>query len=392
MFGRIREFDAADGLGWIDLDDGRATRFGLSACAAFVPAPGMRVDTDKLEERRGVLRAAVVRLALDEFDIEEYVWPAPLHEQAQERRGIDGVERGVRVRYRVFDRDAAYARAPAWPPPSAFVGRAYTPAVTCAPPAPHPFFAPWHAGIVASAVGILTLGPDPDGPAGRFGGGLAMLARGWPECATHGRLALIISVEPTTMASIVGVARRLTLHVCIACLDRDEVAWAGSPGGPVSVEWSDGGTLESTSRAPAFQSIPLSAKQALSFPPAWQFYPRRDVEGHYPIVGAPAGLLEVPLRLDHPTEWSAYEEARFAYDRHYTSDDGDVVIGGFSSHGFALCRTCISPLRQILCIRDYFSDDGLVEAFHGNRRLRLLACDRTPECGGPERGLVISEL
>ena len=70
----------------------------------------------------------------------------------------------------------------------------------------------------------------------------------------------------------------------------------------------------------------------------------------------------------------------------------DVVIGGFSSHGFALCRTCVSPLRQILCIRDYFSEHGLADAFHGNRRLRLLACDRTPECGGPERGLVISEL
>ena len=103
-------------------------------------------------------------------------------------------------------------------------------------------------------------------------------------------------------------------------------------------------------------------------------------------------MLDVPLRLDHPTESSTYEEARFAYDRHYTSDDGDVVIGGFSSHGFALCRTCVSPLRQILCIRDYFSEHGLADAFHGNRRLRLLACDRTPECGGPERGLVISEL
>jgi hypothetical protein len=392
MFGRIREFDAADGLGWIDLDDGRAARFGLTACVAFVPAPGMRVDADQLEERRDVLRAAVVRPKLDEVDVEEHVWPTPLHEQAQERRRVDDVERSVSVRYRAFDRDAAYARTPAWPPANAFIGRAYTPADKGPPPTPHPFFAPWHDGIVASSVGMLALTLAHDGTAGRFGGGFAMLARGWPECATHGRMALIISVEPTTMASIVGVARRLTLHVCIDCLNRDEIAWAGSPGGPVSVEWSDGGTLKSPPRVPTFQSIRLTAKPALSFPPAWLFYPRRDVQGHYPIVGVPAGLLEVPLRLDRATESSTYEEARFAYDRHYTSDDGDVVIGGFSSHGFGLCRTCVSPLRQILCICDYLSVDGLAAAFHGNRRLRLLACDRTPDCGGPEHGFVISEL
>lgn len=393
MLGRIREFDAADGLGWIDLDDGRAARFGLTACAAFVPAPGMRVDADQLEERRGVLRAAVIRPELDEVDVEEHVWPGPVHEQVQERRRVDGVERTVSVRYRAFDRDAAYARTPAWPSADAFAGRTYAPADPWAPaPAPHPFFAPWHAGIVASAVGMLALTPTPDGTAARFGGGLAMLARGWPECATHGRMALILSVEPPTMAPIMGVARRLTLHVCIDCLDRDEIAWAGAPGGPVFVEWSDGGTLKSTPREPAFQSIRFTAKRALSFPPAWLFYPRRDVQGHYPIGGLPEGLLDVPLRLDRPTESSTYEKARFAYDRHYTSDDGDVVIGGFSSHGFGLCRTCVSPLRQVLCICDYFSVHGLADAFHGNRRLRLLACDRTPDCGGPERGLVISEL
>lgn len=103
-------------------------------------------------------------------------------------------------------------------------------------------------------------------------------------------------------------------------------------------------------------------------------------------------MLEVPLCLDRPSEWSTYEEARFAYDRHYTSDDGDVVIGGFSSHAFALCPTCACQLRQVLCIRDYFSEHGLADVFHGNRRLRLLACERTPDCGGPERGLLISEL
>ena len=393
MLGRIREFDAADGLGWIDLDDGRTARFSLTACAAFVPAPGMRVDADQLDERRGALRAAVVRPQLDDVELEASVWPAPLHEQAQERRQVDGVERTVGVRYRAFDRDALYARAPAWPPPSAFVGRAYEPAGTWGvPPLPHPFFAPWHDGIVASAVGMLALRPATDGAAGRFGGGVAMLARGWPECARHGRMALIISVEPATMASIVGVARRLTLHACLDCLDRDETAWAGTPDGPVSVEWNDGGTLKAAPRAPTFQSIRLAAARALSFPPAWLFYPRRDVQGHHPVVGLPAGVLDVPLRLDLPTERSTCEEARFAYDRHYPSDDGDVVIGGFSSHGFGLCRTCVSPLRQVLCVRDYFSENGLADAFHGNRLLRLLACDRTPDCGGPERGLVISEL
>lgn len=381
VLGRIREFDAADGLGWIDLDDGRAVRFGLSACAAFVPAAGMRVDVDQLEERRGVLRAAVVRPILDTVDIEEHVWPAPLNEQAQERRRVDGVERVVNVRYHAFDRDAAYARAPAWP---SAVGRAYAPAGDWgAPPAPHPFFAPWHAGIVASAVGTLALRATEDGRAGRFGGGLATLARGWPECATHGRMALVISVEPATVAPIMGVARRLTLHVCIACLDRCEMAWAGEDS--VSVEWSDGGTLKSAPGTPAFQSLALAAERALSFPPAWLFYPRRDVKGHYPMGGVPAGLLDVPLGFDR-------EAARFAYDRHYPADGGDVVIGGFSSHGFGLCRTCVSPLRQVLCICDYFSEDGLADKFHGNRRLRLLACDRTAECGGPERGLVISEL
>ncbi len=165
------------------------------------------------------------------------------------------------------------------------------------------------------------------------------------------------------------------------------MAWAGEPGSAVSVEWSDGGTVKSTPRAPAFQRIGLAAKRALAFPPAWLFYPRHDARGHHPIAGVPAGLLDVPLRLE-----STYEEARFAYDRHYTSDHGDVVIGGFSSHSFGLCRTCASPLRQVISICDYFSEDGLAEALHGNRRLRLLACDRTSACGGPERGLVISEL
>lgn len=386
LVGTIRTFDAADGLGWIDLDDGRAVRFGLSACAGFVPAAGLRVDADQIAEQRGVLRAKQVRILLEMFDLEEEVWPAPIVEHARERRWIDDEEETLSIHYRTFDRDAAPRT---WPAPSAFTDRVYVAPVEAAPPAPHPFFAPWHDAICATAVGIRVLSPSPDGTAGRFGGTVATLARPWPACDVHGRMALIISIEPATMAPVVGVARRLTLHVCIACLERDEQAWAGTAGSPVSVEWSAGGTLRSLPPGPAFESLALAASPSLSFPPAWLFGPRLDIKGHFPITGVPPGLLDVQLRSEHSDSYTA---ARFAYDSHYTCEQGDVVIGGFSSHSFALCPTCVSPLRQLVCVCDYFSTDGLADAFHGNRRIRLLACDRTPACGGPERSLVISEL
>jgi hypothetical protein len=51
--GQIIEFDAMDGLGWIQLDDGRRVRFSLTACGYLRPALGLRVRVMGLHEGYG---------------------------------------------------------------------------------------------------------------------------------------------------------------------------------------------------------------------------------------------------------------------------------------------------------------------------------------------------
>lgn len=63
MKGVIRSFDGADGLGVIELEDGRECRFGMSACDGLDPDPGTEVIVDELAEARGALRARALRPA-----------------------------------------------------------------------------------------------------------------------------------------------------------------------------------------------------------------------------------------------------------------------------------------------------------------------------------------
>mgnify|MGYP003934234075 CR=1 FL=1 len=59
--GVITDFDAADGLGWIRLDDGRRVRFSLTACGYLRPRPGMRVRVMGLTEGfAGRLKASLI--------------------------------------------------------------------------------------------------------------------------------------------------------------------------------------------------------------------------------------------------------------------------------------------------------------------------------------------
>ncbi len=48
--GQIIAYDAADGLGWVRLDDGREVRFSLTACGYMRPEVGKRVRVLGLAE------------------------------------------------------------------------------------------------------------------------------------------------------------------------------------------------------------------------------------------------------------------------------------------------------------------------------------------------------
>ena len=63
MHGKIVSFDGADGLGTIELEDGRRIRFGLRDCA-FAPVPGLAVDVPEVVPGilKGQLRASKVLL------------------------------------------------------------------------------------------------------------------------------------------------------------------------------------------------------------------------------------------------------------------------------------------------------------------------------------------
>ena len=63
MNGTVLSFDAADSLGWIELDDGRRVRFGLTACKRLSPTPGLRVRVTGLRDEGGKLKASEVRSA-----------------------------------------------------------------------------------------------------------------------------------------------------------------------------------------------------------------------------------------------------------------------------------------------------------------------------------------
>jgi hypothetical protein len=399
--GTITSFDAADALGWIDLDDGRRIRFGMSACKGFVPSVGARVRVgDDLQALPGnELKARSVELMLSTCDVEDHVWPEVRREFSVERRWVRGEHREVRVKRTLFDRDALHARSPVWAEAAPLTELATAPARPDAwrdvePPAPHPFFAPWHDAILATAVGALELAPADDLPEGasRIGGDAARLVRPWPTCANgHGAMTLLLVVEGRDVEPLFGAPMRLTIHACPACLRDERHAWLGETG-IAAVEWARAGegtaqTAEPEERLPETR---LAATPVLSFPRAWVFAPRLDVEGHAPVGGAAGTVLATKLLLenarnpDRPHE----EEAAFAHDRHY-APLRNLAVGGFSPFRFARCRACARPMKQVIHLDDYITDGAFPDLFDGSNELTLLACDRTPACGGPERGLLI---
>ena len=59
--GIIQQYDPSDGLGWIQLDDGRNARFALANCRDVQPRLGMRVTVDGVvDSPSGKARAALV--------------------------------------------------------------------------------------------------------------------------------------------------------------------------------------------------------------------------------------------------------------------------------------------------------------------------------------------
>jgi hypothetical protein len=394
--GVVRSFDAADGLGWLDLDDGREIRLGLTACHSFVPLAGVRVLVVGLEERAGRMRALRVEpdLADEEPDFLDLVWPEVLQEHSVEQRWIPAEiqSREVRVRYVSFDRDAAYVRSPVWSQREDLLPYAYGgEGLLVAAKDPHPFFVPWHESIVASGVSAGALRAEDMGEAAIFGGSRCALEAPWPQCPEHGPRVHILTISADAMVSITGVARALTLHVCVPCLAADRRAWLGRSNA-ASVALSD--RVERPSKlAPdtfAFTEVRFSLDSVAALPPSWLFRPRFDVDGHDPIGGIAAELATVKLLRDQSRALpEAYEEAFFAYDRHYATVDTDILVGGFSPFRFSRCPVCAAPMRQVFFINDYFSDQELPDAFQGSNQLTLLACSRTDACGGPERGLLV---
>jgi hypothetical protein len=100
-------------------------------------------------------------------------------------------------------------------------------------------------------------------------------------------------------------------------------------------------------------------------------------------------VLSTKLLLQDAADPDAeYEDALLAYDRHYASSR-NLLVGGFSPFRFALCRACGRPMKQVVHLDDYMTEGAFGDLFDGSNELTLLACDRTPACGGPEKGLLV---
>lgn len=398
MDGTIRSFDAADGLGWIELDDHQQIRFGLRACKGFPPVVGARVRVGGVQEVRGKLKATSVEPVLDHYDVEEQVWPEARQEFCVERRWEQGEERSIRIRRTLFDQHSAYRVSPKWPAAAAFAQMAITPAKSeiwtdIATPSPHPFFEPWHSGICETAVPALNLVPlhGTSTTASRMGGDSARMVRPWPHCTEgHGSMTLVMVIEARDLTPMVGSSMRLVIHACPPCLRADRHVWLGRGAG-ASVAWcgdADGELRREKAKSP-LPETKLHARPILSFPPSWLFFPRQDVEGHGPVEGVAASLLSAKLlRETEGDSQGAYEDASFAYDRHYL-EHVDLLVGGYSRFRFGLCPSCKKPLQQIVHLSDYFTGGAFPDLFDGRNELTLLACDRTPTCGGPECGLLV---
>lgn len=398
--GVIESFDGADGLGWIALDGGRRVRFGLTALEGVRPEPGQRVRVGELREVLGNLRASRVEPIFDTWDVEELVWPESLQAFSVVDRWVQGERVQLRLKQTPFDREAVRAAEPRWPGPEAFADLALTPAEPglwseVTPPAPHPFFEPWHASIVAAGLGCtLLVDEELDGPVtARVGGDTAMLAGAWPECPNgHGPMTLLVSVAPQAFAGLIEEPRRLTIHACVRCFGHRHTVRLARKGAVASVSWRrDADCRDQTATAePTMSTFELRSKRGLSIPRSGLSQPRLDVKGFEPVRGVPETLFAVKLQRDGVTDPArAYDDAGFAFDAHYAPNLGGIVLGGYPVFRFDLCPACGKPRRQLLYLSDYFTDDEFGDLLEGSNELTLLSCSRTPKCGGPEKGLLV---
>ncbi|MFN0063097.1 MAG: hypothetical protein ACKVPX_11350 [Myxococcaceae bacterium] len=401
MEGLIQSFDGADGLGWIDLDDGRRVRFGLTACKGFAPTVGTRVRVGGVQELMGKLKATSLEVLFTEPDLVERVWPKALQEFSVEQRWEQGTQREVKIKRVVFDREEL-RRTSEWATRGDFVDLALHPHDMGAwanvdPPPAHPFFEPWHAEICRTAVGAIWLSPSEgdDRNLSRVGGNSAPVVGLWPECAKgHGPMALLVVVESDVWKPLLGESARMSIHACPACLTATKRVWVGRESGIARVSWLTQNVDVDEKQGAASHSLPeikLGAKPVLVFPQSWVFGARSDVEGHQPIGGVAAELLAAKLLREGATTSSAkaYDDASWGYDQHYGASVQDIVVGGYSVFRFAKCASCKKPLQQYLHWNDYFTDGAFADLFDGSNELTLLACDRTPDCGGPAQGLLI---
>lgn len=401
MNGTIRTFDAADGLGWIDLEDGREIRFGLTACKGFVPTVGHKVRVGGLQEAFGRLKATSVEPVLAEYDVEEQVWPEVLQEFSVEKRWEKGSQVDVRLRRVLFDREGWHRRSPEWASPSAFDELARVSSVAPRPknPPPHRFFEPWHDALCRVAIPALRLTPvdEPtEASASAIGGDTAHLSRAWPECDKkgHGPMTLLVSVAKEHFEIFQPeAASGLVVHACAPCLKKKHHVWLGKPNAAATVNLSQstnepGTTIETRARLP---EVRLGSEVILSFPRSWVFQPRLDVDGHKPVEGIAQRLFKVGLAkfTGVVSASTSYENAGQAYDSHYGGQSDGLFVGGFSVFRFALCPTCKHPMRQVFHLNDDFTDGQFADLFDGSNELTLLACDRTPKCGGPPKGLLV---
>jgi hypothetical protein len=297
-------------------------------------------------------------------------------------------------RPQLFDRGAAERRSPQWLARGVFADFVTSPArsalwKTLTPPGPHAFFEPWHAGICETAFGALDLKQAKRAVNGsRIGGETAKLVRGWPQCKNgHGAMALVLVVEAADLAGLLAKPKRLTIHACPACCRKDRHHWLDETGA-ASLEWRDPAEGKVESATPdALPEVHLQAVPILSFPPAWLFAPRLDLEGYAPIGGIASELMRVELVQERGERRTVLESASREYDEHFKVG-ADLQVGGFSLFRFEWCRGCKRPMRQLLFLNDYMTGDAYRSLFGGNE-LVLLSCDRTPACGGPDRGMLI---
>lgn len=218
--GTITRFDAADGLGEIQLHDGTVVRFGGTACRDFRGpiAIGLAVRVEGIAPGfGGRLRAATVTRLGETWDEERAVFGLV------EPITCDD-ERGKRVRLVPLDLHRFAADHPQWTDRDALSPCALgSPHESFSPPVDtHPIFVPFWDQVLATATGaaVLDFAPgDPSVGASFLGGDIADVGEdGWP--AHRGRPMLHLAQLGADLAQALGSSAQL--NVFVSSLDEDD--------------------------------------------------------------------------------------------------------------------------------------------------------------------------